>query len=97
MFQEQRQDPRERLALPLALAGGPHAVTRDISATGLFFVFDGEHVVRGPVDIELNLPEYAMRFCSSGEIVRIEHGDGRTGVAVRLVNPRLLPVEDAHT
>lgn len=99
MFQEehpeQRQEPRERLTLPLALAGGPRAVTRDVSATGLFFVVDGEHVVHGPVEIELHLPEFAMRFRSSGEIVRIEHGDGHTGVAVRLVNPRLLPADGA--
>ena len=89
MFEEQRLDPRERLALPLKLADGVHAVTRDISATGLFFVMEGRHVLHGPVDFELQLPEFSIRFTSSCEIVRVEHGGGRTGVAVRLLTPRL--------
>ena len=89
MFEEQRVDPRERLALPLKLAGGASAVTRDISATGLYFETEGKHVLSGPVDFELQLPEVSMKFTSSGEIVRLEHTDGKTGVAVRLVNPRL--------
>lgn len=93
MFEEQRIDPRERLALPIQLAGGPDAVTRDISATGLYFVMEGEHVLRGPVDFELRLPAFSMKFHSSGEIVRVEHDGGRTGVAVRLVNPRLDAME----
>lgn len=64
-------------------------MTRDISATGLFFVMDGWHAPQGPLEFELQLAEFAMKFTAAGEIVRIEHRDGRTGVAVRLVNPRL--------
>ncbi|HWI81815.1 PilZ domain-containing protein [Ramlibacter sp.] len=89
MFEEQRIDPRERLALPLTLGDGSSAVTRDISATGLFFEIDGEHAMQGPVDFELELPEVSMRFTSSGVIVRLERRDGKTGVAVRLIDPRL--------
>jgi hypothetical protein len=94
MFEEQRLDPRERLALPIQLADGPPAITRDISATGLFFIMEGEHALHGPVDFELHLPAFSMKFSSSGEIVRVEHGDGRTGVAVRLVNPRIDSMTD---
>ncbi len=96
MFEEQRLDPRERLALPLQLADGPGAVTRDISATGLFFIMEGEHVLHGPVDFELHLPAFSMKFSSSGEIVRVEHGGGQTGVAVRLVNPRLDSMDEGR-
>lgn len=89
MFEEQRLEPRERVALPLKLACGASAVTRDISAGGLFFVIEGRHVLSGPVDFEMELPEISLRFTASGEIVRIEHDATATGVAVRLLNPRL--------
>lgn len=89
MFEEQRVNPRERLALPLKLADGARAVTRDISATGLYFEMTGAHLISGPVDFELQLPEVSMKFTSSGEIVRVELKDGCTGVAVRLIDPRL--------
>jgi len=95
MFEERRVNPRERLALALRLADGARAVTRDISATGLYFELPGAHVLRGPVDFELQLPEVSMRFTSSGEIVRVELKDGRTGVAVRLIDPRLETLDPA--
>jgi hypothetical protein len=96
MFEEQRVDPRERLALPLKLGDGGQALTRDISATGLFFEIEGQHVMQGRVDFELELPEVRMKFTSLGEIVRIEHTNGKTGVAVRLLSPRLEYVDDAR-
>jgi hypothetical protein len=89
MFQEQRRDPRELLALPLQLACGAQATTRDISATGLFFEMEGCHAMQGPLQFELQLAQFGMKFTAAGEIVRIEHREGRTGVAVRLVDPRL--------
>lgn len=89
MFEEQRVNPRERIALLLKLVDGARAVTRDISATGLYFEMQGAHALSGPVDFELQLPEVSMKFTASGEIVRVELKDGRTGVAVRLIDPRL--------
>jgi hypothetical protein len=89
MFREQRVDPRERLALPLRLNSGIEAMTRDISATGLFFEMDGEYVLQGELDFEMQVPGVRMKFTSRGEIVRIEHSNGKTGVAVRLINPKL--------
>jgi hypothetical protein len=93
MFIEQRIDPREHLALPLQLRGGDRAVTRDISAHGLFFEIEGLHDMTGIVDFEMRLVEARMRFTAVGEIVRVEHGHGKTGVAVRLVAPRLEPLD----
>lgn len=92
-FEEQRLAPRERLSLPLKLGDGSHAVTRDISATGLFFEMEGEHLLGGLVDFEMHLLEARVKFTSSGEIIRIEHWAGKTGVAVRLLAPRLEAVE----
>jgi hypothetical protein len=93
MFEEQRIEPRERLALPLKLGDGTPAVTRDVSATGLFFVTEGEYAMEGLVDFEMHLLEARMKFTSVGRIIRLEFSDGRTGVAVRLMNPRLEAVE----
>ncbi len=47
----------------------------------------------GLVDFELHLLEARVKFTSSGEIVRLEHSNGRTGVAVRLLAPRLEAIE----
>jgi len=93
-FEEHRLDPRERLSVPLKLGGGAVAVTRDISATGLYFEIKGRHVIEGPLDFEMQLPEVRMKFTSVGEIVRIEHSDDKTGIAVRLLSPRLEHVDD---
>lgn len=94
MFKEQRVEPRERLALPIKLGGGSSAVTRDISPSGLFFEMDGIHQMHGSVDFEMHLPEARMKFTAVGEIVRVEHLGGKTGVAVRLMSPRLVPTDE---
>ena len=93
MFIEHRVAPRERLALPLRLLDGSHAVTRDISPSGLYFEMRGKHHVGGLVDFEMQLPDVRMRFTAVGQIVRVEHRFGTTGVAVRLLAPRLEPLD----
>jgi hypothetical protein len=92
MFIEHRADPRERLALPLRLLDGTHAVTRDISASGIFFEMAGHHEVGGLVDFEMQVAELRVRFTAVGRIVRVEHRFGVTGVAVKLLSPRLQTV-----
>lgn len=89
MFIEQRTDPRERLALPLRMLDGSDAVTRDISASGLFFEMAGKHDIGGLVDFEMEVTELRVRFTAVGRIVRVEHRVGSTGVAVKLLSPRL--------
>ena len=93
-FAEQRADPREQLVLPLKLGEARLGMTRDISATGLYFEVHGDYVVQGTLDFELQLPEPRMKFTAIGQVVRIEHSDGKTGIAVRLLNPRLDYLED---
>jgi hypothetical protein len=91
-FKEQRVEPRERLAMPLRLRDGSHSLTRDISVSGLYFEIDGQHHLAGIVDFEMQLHDVGMKFIALGEIVRLEYQAGRTGVAVRLVAPRLEPL-----
>ena len=89
MFEEHRTDPREPLALPLRLGDGSSAVTRDISASGMYLEIAGEHELSGLVVFEMHLTHARMKFTAEGEIVRVEHKDGNTGIAVKLRTPRL--------
>lgn len=93
MFIEHRADPREHLALLLRLRDGSHAVTRDISASGLFFEMAGEHEMSGLVDFEMQVPDLKVKFTAVGRIVRVEQRYGVTGVAVKLMSPRLEPID----
>jgi hypothetical protein len=90
MFEEHRTEPRESLALPVRLGDGAEAVTRDISPSGMYLEIRGEH---DPGDsllfFEMLLDEPKMKFTAEGQVVRIEHHDGRTGIAVKLLSPRL--------
>ncbi len=96
MPHDKRTEPREQLALPITLGGGIGAVTRDISPTGLFFVVEGIRPMSGLVDFEMHLHQSGMKFSSIGEIVRVEHHGGRTGIAVRLMGSRLEVIDQEN-
>lgn len=89
MFLEQRSEPRETLALPVKLADGAQALTRDISPSGMYLELQGSHDVAGPLHFEMHLEHPRMRFTAEGRVVRIEHHEGHTGIAVKLLSPRL--------
>ncbi|POA19880.1 MULTISPECIES: PilZ domain-containing protein [unclassified Pseudomonas] len=90
-----RTEPREQVTLSLQLTGGSEGVTRDISASGLYFETDSEQQVGSLIDfeIELDTPGGPMKFKAQGQIVRIEPQGGRTGAGVKLLASRLVPVE----
>lgn len=92
MFSEQRVDPREPLALPLKLEDGSSAVTRDVSASGMYFEIQGSYVMAGPVTFEMQLAELGVKFTAEGEIVRVERHATRTGFAIKLRHPRFEPL-----
>lgn len=89
MFIEQRVEPRESLELPLKLGDGQAAVTRDMSASGMYLEIGGWHDLDGWVVFEMHLAHSGIKFTAEGEVVRVEHANGKTGVAVRLIAPRL--------
>ena len=89
MFTEQRMEPRELLALPLKLGDGCPAVTRDISPSGMYFEMSGWHQMAGAVVFEMHLTDGQLKFTAEGQILRIVHASGITGVAVRLLSPKL--------
>jgi len=92
MFTENRIEPREPMALQLKLGDGSTGVTRDISPSGMFLEIRGDHDLSGTVFFEMDLAAARMKFTSEGRIVRIEHRDGLTGIAIRLISPHLEPL-----
>lgn len=94
MFEEHRSEPREALALPVRLAGGAQALTRDISPSGMYLEIRGNPAeIDGALFFEMRLEEARMKFTSEGRIVRVEQHDGYTGIAVKLVSPRLEAID----
>jgi hypothetical protein len=89
MFTEHRLERREPLELPLTLENGHAERTRDITASGLYLEVNGWHHMGGPIIFEMHLAHAGMKFTAEGEIVRVEHSIGKTGIAVRLISPRL--------
>jgi hypothetical protein len=92
MSVEHRIEPREPLALPLQLDDGTRAVTRNISASGMYLEIRGEHTLGVSVVFEMDLLNAHMRFTAQGQIVRVEHHDGLTGIAVQLHETKLDPL-----
>jgi hypothetical protein len=92
MTEDPRETLREPIALPVRLADGRIGVTRDISPGGLFLEFDGPAPWDGGIDFEMEVPEARMKFSAQGWIVRVECREGRTGVAVKLLNARIEPL-----
>jgi hypothetical protein len=89
MFTEQRLAPRESLQLPLTLSDGSPAVTRDISTSGMYLEVDGVMAIDTRLVFEMHLVESNIKFMAEGRVVRVEYHDGSTGIAVKLIAPRL--------
>ncbi|MES3004220.1 MAG: PilZ domain-containing protein [Pseudomonadota bacterium] len=92
MTVEQRTEPRESLALPLRLEDGTWAVTRNISVSGMYLEIRGDHTLGASVVFEMAVMNSHMRFTAEGQIVRVEHRDGVTGLAVELRDSKLEPL-----
>jgi hypothetical protein len=92
MFIEQRIENRESVALPLRLGDGINAVTRDISPSGMYLEIRGDAEIGTKLFFEMDLADARMKFTAEGHVVRLEHRDGFTGIAVKLVSPRLEPL-----
>lgn len=91
MRNERRSSPREALTLTIRLGDGSLAVTRDVSASGMFFTMPAEAKVEGWLHVEFEVPEAGLKFSAAGEVVRAERSAGASGVALRLHAPRLTP------
>ena len=83
---EKRRKERVFTALPVNLAGAS-GVTRDVSASGIFFETDASYTLGNLVSftVEFNTPGGKMLLKCRGDIVRIEPRGTQIGVAVKII------------
>jgi hypothetical protein len=88
-----RREERVSTALPVDL-GTTKGITRDVSASGLFFETDATYALGNEINlaVELDTPGGRMLLRCEGEIVRIEPRAARVGVAVRIIESALEPM-----
>lgn len=94
---EQRADERIPVAMPLHI-GEVTGITRDLSASGVFFEIDAAATIGSSIHCELELKTSTGKFIlkCQGTIVRTEtHGD-RTGVAIKIVDSRISADDTAN-
>lgn len=92
MSPERRAWPRENLAFRIQLADGSMAVTRNVSAGGLFLIVSSPMLIGERLSFEFDMPDIGLKFIASSQVVRVEGGEqGTTGVAVRLDDGRIVP------
>jgi len=85
MEPEKRQKQRIHIALPVFLKNAT-GVTRDVSATGMFF-WTAVACVTGDFirfEVELRRPVGKMKLKCQGDVVRTEPHNSNVGVAVRI-------------
>lgn len=84
------REERVPAALPVSLDRGA-GITRDVSASGVFFETDVNYAPGSEISfaIELNGPAGKMMFKCLGQIVRVEERGGKVGVAAKIIESRL--------
>ena len=82
---EKRRDQRIHTALPVFLENAT-GVTRDVSASGVFFWTEGTRASGELIsfEVEISRPAGRMTLKCRGDIVRTEPRDATVGVAVRI-------------
>jgi hypothetical protein len=89
MFEEHRQDPRHPIDLPLRLGDGAQGVARNISSSGMYIEIRGRKPQEPTILVEMDVPGERMKFRGQGKIVRMDHLDDVTGIAVHLEDAKL--------
>ncbi|MEJ6022527.1 PilZ domain-containing protein [Ramlibacter sp. PS4R-6] len=89
MFTENRHDPRQSVELPIRLGDGSEGVARNVSPSGLYLEIRGQPPEEPMIFLEMDVPGEGFTFRSHGKVVRMDHRDGVTGIAVRLEEPHL--------
>jgi hypothetical protein len=94
---DRRSEVRERVRLPVCLSGGRSGLTRDVSASGLSFDFNGRLEAGSTIELSIALPDNdrPMRLKAQGMVVRVEPRGSGYGVGVRMSNSTLEQVDAA--
>jgi len=89
--QENRGRERVCTALPVRL-GNATGMTRDVSASGIFFETDAADAVGNMVSltVEFDTLRGKRMLSCQGDVVRIESRDAKIGVAVRIIESTMV-------
>lgn len=94
MPQTHRSEERVSMKVPVSLPGGLTGITRDISASGIYFETDsaplGDSSLAFAVQFQ-NETGVGMTLRCRGQVLRVEHQGKRVGVAARILESRLEP------
>ena len=82
-FEERRKGERYKLAVAVQLNDGT-GITRDISASGIFFETESAYSIGDTIRLLLNF-EHETLQCEA-RVVRVEPRNGQFGVAVELTS-----------
>ena len=77
--------------VPIRFNGSGSGITRDMSASGVYFVAD-QHIEPGQsikFAIDIEGPTGPLCLWCTGQVLRVEDVAGKTGVAVTLTESRL--------
>ena len=69
-------------------------LTKDISATGIFFELDEVHELGTSINfwVELDTPGGKLKLVCDAEVARVEHEDGKVRIAARIINQEIKPI-----
>ena len=88
-----RSEERVPMAVPVMLPDGSQGTTRNISASGIYFETDTLPLV-SPLAFTVefrNETGAGMALRCRGQVLRVEHNNGRVGIAARILESRLEP------
>ncbi|MCX7042486.1 MAG: PilZ domain-containing protein [Gammaproteobacteria bacterium] len=94
MPQTHRSEERVSMKVPVTLPGGVTGITRDISASGIYFETDSEPVGDSPLAFTVEFKNevgVGMTLRCRGQVLRVEHQGSRVGVAARILESKLEP------
>ncbi|MEK7752636.1 MAG: PilZ domain-containing protein [Acidobacteriota bacterium] len=90
----QRKEERVSATLPVNL-GTAKVITKDVSASGIFFETDAAYAIDSTISftVELNTPGGKRLLKCRGSIVRVERRGEKVGVAVKITESTLEAVQ----
>lgn len=91
MSETKRRDTRVKAVLPLNMQGRVAGVTKDVSASGVFFETDHDMADGSPIEfaMEIDGPSGKMVLRCSGQVVRVDRSGTKVGVAVKILESKL--------
>jgi len=92
--QHKRSEKRAHSTLTLDLQKKGKGITRDVSASGIYFETDATYRLESTIDFEWDFdkPQGTMRLRCHGKIVRIEPRGARVGIAVNITESTIEPI-----